>query len=91
MTLFEYAVQLNEDSIDDICAFAEHWGWDLRMELKSVLWDNLGNHTYPYIDMLWDYSKHKPVSFNYIHGNTFEATWHFGEGTRGPFQRIWRN
>lgn len=91
MSLFEYAVQLNDENLDDICDFALSWGWDLRAELESILWDNLGNHSYVYLDMVWDYTKNRPRSFGFVHGNTFEACWHFGEGTRGPFQRIWRN
>lgn len=91
MSLFQYAVQLNEDSIDDICRFTEQYGYDFRPELESMLWDYVGSRSYPYVDMVWDYERGIPVSFSYVNGNTFEATWHFGEGCRGPFQRIWRN
>jgi len=91
MNLFEYAVKLDEESLDDICDFTLSWGFDLRQELESILWDHMGNHYPLYLDMLWDYTKNAPESFNVFSGLIFDSYWHFGNGTRGPFRRIWRN
>ncbi len=91
MHAFNYAVRIEETNARRICQYANNWHVDLSDDLDAALWYHLGSRYAPYLIMAWDCTQHQPISFNTMHGTTFEATWHFTHGSRGPFQRIWRN
>lgn len=88
---FYYAAELSEASIAPVSRFARRYGLELEDDLKGTLFQHIGNHFPLYVILTWDVRMDNQITINTMSGNTFEACWHFIEGRRGPFQRIWRN
>lgn len=90
MTYFEYAVKLTDDSVGDIIAFGERYGFSLN-DLRGVLQFSEVEHLEYYASMTWDVRTGTPEDFQSFPSSIFDACWRYGDGTRGPFTRILRS